>query len=69
MMKKYPTNWELIREGETLATGANIHEVRSKLNLYQVRIHQYNRDYKPFDWEYVKESEKMLEDLIIEMRK
>ena len=68
MMKKYPTNYDLIREGETLATGANIHDVKSKLNLYQVRINQYNRDYRKNDWEYVKEAEKMLEDLIKEMK-
>jgi len=42
-MKIYEANYNIVKQTENKKTGANVHHVNSLLNLYHVRIKQYNR--------------------------
>ena len=56
-MKIYKENYSLVKQIEDMKDGANIHRINSLLNLYHVRIRQYNRRSEGCDLQYVKVAE------------
>ena len=68
-MSKYIAKYSLVKQLEDLKDGANIHNINSLLNLYYVRIRQYNRKMEDCDIEYVQETEEQIRVYIRENSK
>jgi len=64
MTKKYNKDLILLNDARKKITGANIHDAKSVITLYNVRISQYNRDMKNCDLEYVKIAERRLRNFV-----
>ena len=59
-------DYALVKKAEDMIDGKNIHRIKGAVNLYCIRVQQYNRKAKGCDKAYVKYAEDKLRELVKE---